>query len=108
MPTPPDSTKTSLHQRLHTHARTHWPHLADLHIRHHGTFAYIHAELPNGDIVPLMRLRYTGSATHWGFALYLASTGKYDNAILPTGSHTGTPEQALDCAAGLYLTNADP
>ena len=44
-------------------------------------------------------LRYGGSASTWGFGLYLASSGKYENQILPTG----TPQEALDCACGLYL-----
>ncbi|WP_409468420.1 hypothetical protein [Streptomyces sp. HC307] len=51
-----------------------------------------------------MRLRYGGSASTWGFALYLASTDKYEDTTLPTGSFAGTPEEALDCACGLYLT----
>lgn len=50
-----------------------------------------------------MRLRYGGTASRWGFALYLASSDKYEDAILPTGSLTGTPEDALDRACGLHL-----
>jgi hypothetical protein len=50
-----------------------------------------------------MRLRYGGSASTWGFALYLASTDEYQDAILPTSGFAGTPEDALDCACGLYL-----
>jgi hypothetical protein len=30
---------------------------------------------------------------HWGFGLYLASSGKYENQILPTGLPTGTPKK---------------
>jgi hypothetical protein len=33
----------------------------------------------------LCRLRYGGSATRWGFALYLASKDGYQDSILPTG-----------------------
>ena len=54
-----------------------------------------------------MRLRYSGSASQWGFALHLASTGKYEDQILPNGLPVGSPEEALDCAAGLYLTAPD-
>ncbi|WP_175324683.1 hypothetical protein [Frankia sp. Cppng1_Ct_nod] len=54
-----------------------------------------------------MRLRYTGSATHWGFALYLASKDGYQDTLLPTGTFTGTPEEALDCACDLYLSTPD-
>ncbi|MEN8651539.1 hypothetical protein ABCR94_13090 [Streptomyces sp. 21So2-11] len=52
-----------------------------------------------------MRLRHGGSASTWGFALYLASTDEYQDAILPTSGFAGTPEDALDCPCGLYLTD---
>ncbi|MFD8526382.1 hypothetical protein ACFV0L_03120 [Streptosporangium canum] len=103
MPAIPDSTKTSLAQRLRQHARDHWPELSSLHIRYHGQFAYVEGELTDGDRLPLLRLRYSGSASIWGFGLYLASSGKYDNQILPTGLIAGSPQEALDCACGLYL-----
>lgn len=74
-------------------------------MRFRGTLAYIEAHLPDGDTLPLMRLRYGGSANRWGFALYLASKGGYQDQVLPTGFTAGTPEEALDCAAGLYLND---
>jgi hypothetical protein len=52
-----------------------------------------------------MRLRHGGSASTSGFAFYLASTGQYQYAILPTNGFAGTPEDALDCTCGLYLTD---
>ncbi|MFF4761815.1 hypothetical protein [Streptomyces sp. NPDC001292] len=107
MPTVPESTKSSLAQKLTAHARTAWPQLAGLDIRHRGQFAYVDGELPEGETVKLMRLRYGGSASTWGFALYLASSDKYEDTILPTGSFAGTPEEALDCACGLYLPASD-
>jgi hypothetical protein len=103
MPAIPASTKTSLAQRLRRHAREHWPQLCDLHIRYYGQFAYVDGELADGDGLPLIRLRYGGSASTWGFGLYLASSGKFENQILPTGMTAGTPQEALDCACGLYL-----
>lgn len=42
-------------------------------------------------------LAYGGSARHWGFGLYLASSGRYENQILPSGFPSGSPEEALDC-----------
>ena len=105
MAAPPTSTKTSLQQRLSSHARTHWPQLAGVTVRFRGAFAYVQGELPDGDTLPLMRLRYGGSAARWGFAMYLASKDGYEDAILPTGAFAGPPEDALDCAAGLYLAN---
>ncbi|MER6735495.1 hypothetical protein [Streptomyces puniciscabiei] len=51
-----------------------------------------------------MRLRHGGSASTWGFVLYLASPDEDQDAILTTGGFAGTPEDALDCACGVYLT----
>jgi hypothetical protein len=106
MAKPPESTKTSLRQRLTGHARERWPQLAHVLIRYHGAFAYIDGQLPDGTTLPLCRLRYGGSAHTWGFAIYRASHDDYQPSILPTGYPAGTPQEALDCACGLYL--ADP
>ncbi len=103
MAAPPASTKTSLQQRLSAHARTQWPQLARVTVRFRGAFAYVDAQLPDGDTLPLMRLRYGGSAVRWGSAMYLASKDGYEDAVLPTDAFAGLPEDALDCAAGLHL-----
>lgn len=108
MPTPPASTKTSLTQRLDGHARTHWPAIDTLTVTFRGAFAYVSARLHDGDTLPLMRLRYGGSASQWGFALYLASKDGYHDQVLPTGLTAGAPEEALDTAAGLYLDQQPP
>jgi hypothetical protein len=55
--------------------------------------------------LPLYRLRYLGSHDHGGFAIYLASKDGYEDSILPRGSFNGTPDEALDCARGLYLND---
>lgn len=89
--------------RLGEHTHTAWPQLAQPHIRHHGAFAYGEAELADGERVKLMRLRHTGAVGRWGFALYLASHDRYEDSPLPTGSPTGTPADALDCACQLHL-----
>lgn len=104
MKSPPDSTKASLTSRLNTHARQHWPGLTRVDVRFRAGFAYIDGQLPNGTTIKLCRLRYGGSATRWGFAMYRASHDDYQDSILPTGTFVGTAENALDCAAGLYLT----
>ncbi len=106
MPTPPESTKSSLQLRLITHARDRWPQIGKVNTRFRSNFAYIAITLDDNTAMPLMRLRYGGSANRWGFAIHLASTGKYEDSILPSGAFAGTPEEALDCACGLYL--ADP
>jgi hypothetical protein len=105
MPTPPASTKTSLQQRLRAHARDRWPALTDVTVRFRGQFAYLDAQLPDGEIMPLCRLRYGGSAHRWGFAIYLASRDGYEDSLLPSGYPVGSPQEALDCACGLYLND---
>jgi hypothetical protein len=103
MPAIPDSTKTSLAQRLRAHAKDNWSQLTTIHVRYRASFAYIDGELTDGYIQPLMRLRYGGSAHRWGLAIHLAGNNSYENQIWFTGS----PEEALDLVCDLYVTNAD-
>lgn len=98
----PDSVKTTLKQRLETHRAARWPQLTRLDVRYRGEYAYIDAD-EEGQIWPLCRLRYTGSANKWGFAIHLASQDGYEDSLLPSGLPAGTPEEAIDCACGLYL-----
>jgi len=72
-------------------------------VRFRAGFAYIDGDLGDGEILKLCRLRYGGSATQWGFAIYRASHNDYEDSILPNRTFAGSPEQALDCACGLYL-----
>ena len=102
----PESTTTSLGQRLRAQARQRWPALAGVQVRFRGGFAYVDGQLSSGEVLPLCRLRYAGSANLLGFAIYLASRDSYQDSVLPSGLPVGTPEEALDCACGLYL--ADP
>jgi hypothetical protein len=69
----PESTKTSLQQRLTARAQERWPALTKVQVRFRGRFAYVDAALDSGEVLALCRLRYAGSATLWGFAIYLAS-----------------------------------
>ena len=105
MPTPPASTKTSLGQRLNARARERWPALDRVNVRFRGQFAYVDGVLPDGEQMPLCRLRYGGSASRWGFAIYRASHDDYQDNFLPSGDPAGTPAEALDCACGLYLND---
>src|SRR6476659_1063647 len=84
MARPPESTKTSLRQRLAARARERWPQLAGITVPYHGEFAYVAGQLPDGTALPLCRLRYAGSATSWGFAIYRASHDDYEKAVLPS------------------------
>jgi hypothetical protein len=101
----PPSTKASLQQRLEQRRRERWPLLTDLTTSFRGNFAYVKGVDPDGDALPLLRLRYHGSASSWGFAIYLASRDGYENSMLPSGTFSGAPEEALDCACGLYLND---
>ncbi len=103
MAAPPESTKTSLQQRLSSRARERWPQLAGVDVKFRGGYAYVAGRLPDDEKLPLMRLKYGGSAASWGFAIYLASKDGYEHSFLPNGQMAGLPEDALDCACGLYL-----
>ncbi len=102
----PDSTQSSLEQRLAARARERWPQIARVKARFRAGFAYIDAILDDGEVLLLCRLRYAGYANMWGFAIYRASHDDYQDSYLPTGQTAGTAEDALDTACGLYL--ADP
>jgi hypothetical protein len=106
MARPPESAKTSLRQRLAARAAERWPLLSGITVRWHGEFAYVAGQLPGGITLPLMRLRSAGSAAIWGFAIYRAGDDDYDKSVLPSGHAVGTPQEALDCACGLYLGDA--
>jgi hypothetical protein len=62
----PESTKTSLQQRLTARAQQRWPALAEVQVRFRGRFAYVDGELESGEALSLCRLRYAGSASRWG------------------------------------------
>jgi hypothetical protein len=101
----PDAARRALARRLDVRRRQRWPELVEVTIRYRGSFAYLDGITVEDDPLPLCRLRYVGSPDRWGFAIYLASKDGYEDSILPTGSFTGTPEEALDCACGLYLND---
>jgi hypothetical protein len=101
----PDSTKTSLEQRLRARARERWPQIATLQIRHRGAFSYVDATLADATTLKLCRLRYVGSAHDWQFAIYRASHDDYDESVFFTGLPVGTCQDALDTACGLYLND---
>ena len=60
----------------------------------------------DGEVLQLCRLRYVGYANQWGFAIYRASHEDYEDSLPPHRLPSGTAEDALDTACGLYL--ADP
>lgn len=99
----PESTKSSLEWKLEERQRQRWPQLRSVRVRYRGNLVYVDGVFPDEDMLPLCRLRYGGSATYFGFAVYLASKQGYEDSVLPNGAFEGTPADALDCACGLYL-----
>ena len=63
--------------RLGRHAREQWSALARVRVRFRANFAYVDGELVDGTVIELCRLRHGGSASSWGFAIYLASRDGY-------------------------------
>ena len=102
---PPESMQVNLRQRLNRHAKARWPALAGIDVRYRAGFAYLDGRLPGGEVLKLCRLRFNGVMHTWGFAIYLASSDKYEDNILPSGLPFGSPEEAMDCACGLYLND---
>ena len=105
MATIPESTRSSLEWKLSNRAVERWPQIHRVVVRFRNPFAYVDAFLTNGDTIKLCRLRYTGYASVWGFAIRRASHEDYQDSWLPNNTPSGTPEEALDCACGLYLTD---
>jgi len=103
MAKPPESTKTNVTYYLKQHAKERWPQIESLDVRFRSNFAYVSAITVDDEELPLCRLRYGGSASTWGFAVYLASKDGYENSMLPNGQFSGSPQDCLDCACGLYF-----
>jgi hypothetical protein len=93
MPTPRESTKNSLGQRLGERARDRWPALAAVNVRHRNGFVYLTGELPDGSSLPLCRLRYGGYANQWGFAIYLASKTATKTPSYPAATTSPPPKK---------------
>jgi hypothetical protein len=105
---------------MEQHVRTHWKdRCREVVIRFRGTFAYVDAFPLGHQFMPgttpeerarieatpthLCRLGYRGRPDLWAFAFFKYSDEKYEPSFLPSGSPVGTPEEALDCAARVYL-----
>jgi hypothetical protein len=116
----PEHIRVPLRKRLERHARDRWEeHCRAIDVRFRGSFAYVDALQKNGwhlpdtpqetrdliDATPtrLCRLGYLGSPDRWAFAFYKYSDEIYEPSFLPSGEFEGTPEEAFDCTAGVYL-----
>ena len=54
--------------------------------------------------VHLCRLRYFGDEEGWGFAFYTYSNERYELSVFLNGEFFGTPEEALQVSAQVYLS----
>lgn len=118
----PQALQHALRARLERHVRTHWKdRCREVVVRFRGAFAYVDAfplepqfmfgvtpeERAQIEATPthLCRLGYLGRADLWAFAFFKYSDEKYEPSFLPSGAPMGTPEEAFDCAAQVYLTD---
>jgi len=116
----PKTAKEALSVRLEQHVRMHWKdRCREVVVRFRGTFAYVDAFPLHYQFMPgttpeqqaqieatpthLCRLGYLGRADLWAFAFFKYSDEKYEPSFLPSGASVGTPEEAFDCAAQVYL-----
>jgi hypothetical protein len=92
MKAPPESTKHSLAACLNSHRRDRWPELAGIDVRWRTNFAYIDGRYPDSTALKLCRLRHSGSASAWGFAIYRASHDDYETPTSPPACPQAAPK----------------
>ena len=124
----PEAVKRRTTVRLNGYAVEHFAgRYTRLDIRFRGQFCYIDAYTNPGPLGPdwpppgwhetreeyvermsntpthLCRLRYFGDEEAWGFAFYGYSHERYETSVFDNGTFFGTPEDAFEITAGLYL-----
>lgn len=123
----PDIVRWELPDRILSYAKKHFSgKFTHIDVRFRGALCYLDAycdpavrsdELPRSDtpeyraylkahedkVTHLCRLRYLGSRDSWGFDFFTYSSNKYEPSIFLSGLPTGTPEDAFDIAASVYL-----
>jgi hypothetical protein len=104
MPTPASSTKASLTSRVNDRARHRWPQLSAVQVRFRGGFAYLDGQLPDGETLPLCRLRYAGSASTWGSRSTAPAATTTRTATSPTASALAAPKTHSTASAGYTST----
>ena len=116
----PKAVRDQLRVRLARHVRTKWKgRCREVAIRFRGAYAHIDAFPAKREYLPrispeeraiidatpthLCRLGYLGIGGVWEYAFFKYSDEKYALSLVASGSFEATPEQAFDCAAGVYL-----
>jgi hypothetical protein len=108
--TPDPQTRNAVTARIIAHVTAGWPRLGEPLVRYRGPYCYVAALLPgHREPMPILRLRWQGSADDWAIAIYKASTGQYSENELPRalGGATGTPERGIDETFILYAGPPD-
>ena len=98
----PESTELSLQGKLVARQRERWPNSRTCGCASGATWPTSTVSCPTATFCPSPP-PLAGSATYFGFAVYLASRDGYEDSFLPNGAFEATPADALDCACGLYL-----
>lgn len=125
----PDTVRRELPGRILSYAKKHFKgKFTHIDVRFRGTLCYLDAysdpsvrseELPRSNtpeyreymkahedkVTHLCRLRYLGSRDSWGFDFYTYSSNTYTPSVFLSGLPTGTPEDAFDIAANVYLSS---
>jgi hypothetical protein len=120
----PDDVKVRTTARIERYAEKHFKgRYLRLGIRFRGQFCYVDAFTdpgPNVFVLPgeskkekrerlkntptkLCRLRYFGKEDAWSMGFFRYSNEKYELCMFESGDFWGTPEEAFEIAAGVYL-----
>ncbi|MBI4316911.1 MAG: hypothetical protein HY675_00355 [Chloroflexi bacterium] len=124
----PDAVQRRAEQRIRSSAEEHFSgRYTRLDIRFRGQFCYIDAYTETEPLGPnwpppdwpatreehldrlrntpvhLCRLCYFGDEQRWGFAFYTYSNERYELSVFPSGEFLGTPEDAFQVSAEVYL-----
>ena len=120
----PDAVKKRTKDRIERYAETHFEgKYTRLGIRFRGRFCYVDAFTDPGSQVFLLpgesreekieemrnapthlcRLRYFGTEEGWSMGFFRYSNEKYELCEFQSGDFFGTPEEAFEIAAGVYL-----
>ena len=89
----PDSTQSSLEWKLRARARDRWPDLQSVSVKHRAGFAYVTGHLSDGEVLPLCRLRYVGSAAAGALRSTAPATTTTKKASSPPTASPAPPKK---------------
>jgi hypothetical protein len=106
MPAPPRKLKDQVEDDLDHYASQRWPQLEEVTIRWRGSYGYVEGLRHRRRWHPAVPDRLPRLARRLGIRDLPGQHRDIPGIVPHGGSTTGTPQEALDCACGLYL--ADP